>query len=201
MYLFSLILWIVFLPGVCSLKCHECASGLDEACKTQECSPGYLCAAMRITADSGDHKISEFNIKSCSPREQCIQGSVNYGPIRTVLTTKCCSTDFCNNQLAADTNHSNPNGKKCFSCDGEQCTETLNCLGNEDHCISATGLMGTMKGCASMQMCSAFNIPGVPHPNGLDFKCCQGDFCNNARDTSAGVLLLVVQLTCLALIF
>uniref|UniRef100_A0A672HWU7 UPAR/Ly6 domain-containing protein n=1 Tax=Salarias fasciatus TaxID=181472 RepID=A0A672HWU7_SALFA len=170
MYLFSLILGVVLLPEVYALECHQCFIG--GSCRTQECPAGFQCTAMRVTAYAGDDKILDMTMKGCGPQDMCFQGSLNLGISKAAWTTKCCSTDLCNDQPAPDPSRSDPNGKKCFTCDGQQCTKTLKCLGNEDYCISTTGNRIKMpaKGCASQLI-----------------------------STSAGLLLLVMPLISLVL--
>ncbi|XP_029959441.1 urokinase plasminogen activator surface receptor-like [Salarias fasciatus] len=202
MYLFSLILWVVLLPEASALKCRKCSA--DGSCGTQECIAGLQqCTAVRFTASTGDNKLADMSVSGCGSPKQCLQGSVNYGLYRTALTTKCCSTDLCNDQPEPEPSRSDPNGKKCFTCDGQQCNGTMNCLGDEDHCISATAKLEgkeiTVKGCASQDMCSDINFPGLADAIGRDMKCCQGDFCNSASSTSAALLLLVVPLISLVL--
>lgn len=38
-----------------------------------------------------------------------------------------------------DYSKTRPSGRKCFTCNGPQCTSTVECQGNEYHCISTTG--------------------------------------------------------------
>ncbi|XP_041843471.1 ly6/PLAUR domain-containing protein 3-like [Melanotaenia boesemani] len=90
--------------------------------------------------------------------------------------------------LPKDTSQSSPNGRKCFTCDGETCTKTVNCKGNEDHCMKSWTVDGKnmTKGCASKSDCA----PNQVLRPGTGMSCCQGDFCNSASSASAGLLLL-----------
>ena len=143
-----------------------------------------------------------------------------------------------------DASKSSPNGKKCFTCEGETCTKTLNCEGTEDHCIKTTckwlassseqqiipllrgmlsdsnikhrslldnivfilsvnvgGRKMTVKGCASEMICSASSAAQMTGAIGAELSCCQGDFCNSASSTSAGLMLMAVPLFSLVFFF
>ncbi|KAG5274755.1 hypothetical protein AALO_G00139770 [Alosa alosa] len=64
---------------------------------------------------------------------------MNFGIARS--STECCKTDLCNSQKTPELNtNMTPNGKKCFTCEGDDCTKQLSCVGNEDRCIKATEL-------------------------------------------------------------
>nr|XP_020444520.1 urokinase plasminogen activator surface receptor-like [Monopterus albus] len=93
-----------------------------------------------------------------------------------------------------DPGTSSANGKKCFACDGQNCNTLLNCQDNEDHCIKTTVAVGgekvTMKGCASTSICSNPQISQVSGVIGAEVSCCQGDYCNSASSTRAGLLLV-----------
>ncbi|XP_045900194.1 urokinase plasminogen activator surface receptor-like [Micropterus dolomieu] len=142
-------------------------------------------------------------MKSCALAEECFEGSVHFGINRTVFASKCCTSDLCNAQPATEPSKSNPNGKKCFSCESKKCTATLNCEGNEDHCISAAvntgGVQTNVKGCASKQICLNMANSQISGAIGAEISCCQGDFCKSASSTCAGLLLLVAPLLSLVM--
>ncbi|XP_056236506.1 urokinase plasminogen activator surface receptor-like [Seriola aureovittata] len=201
--LLLLIFGIVLLPKAYTLKCYECVSG---SCINQEkvCpSQGQQCGALRFLSYAGNLKVSDINVKICALAEQCVEGSLNFGINRTIITSKCCTSDLCNTQPAPDASISIPNGRKCFKCDGQQCNATLMCKGNEDHCISTTVTFGgekmIVKGCASSQMCASKQTAQITGSIGAEIDCCQGDYCNSASGTSAGLLLLVAPLISLVM--
>lgn len=117
------------LFSVETLRCLECVPGLSRTCtnKTKECPlGGQQCAAMRVfiyggvlfylsSSDSfvflllaqytlslvaGGSKFADFSVKTCALVEECVEGSVNFGDARTVITSKCCTSDLCNTQPA-----------------------------------------------------------------------------------------------------
>ncbi|XP_038141448.1 urokinase plasminogen activator surface receptor-like isoform X2 [Cyprinodon tularosa] len=205
MYLVTLVVGVLLLSKANALKCFECVPGTSETCidTAKECpSPNNLCAAMRLVTYAGASKDKEIKAKMCALRGDCIRGSVNFGSDKTVIVSECCSSELCNIQHASEPNFV-PNGKKCFSCEGNQCMKTLNCDGDQDYCIKSTinvgGEVQTLKGCASKIMCS--ENPSVLFQNyiGLGSSCCQGDYCNSASSASAGLLLLPTSLLFLVL--
>lgn len=156
------------------------------------------CGSFSVTAFQGKATLSDVKTKSCSSVEQCVQGSLNFGVVRTLMTSMCCDTNLCNTQNAPEVSPTTkPNGKKCYQCGVQAgCTETLNCDNDEDYCISASVNVGNqvvlMKGCATKSICSekTTNTLGTG-----TFSCCQGDLCNGSTVTSASFLLLVTMMS------
>ncbi|XP_044214688.1 urokinase plasminogen activator surface receptor-like isoform X2 [Thunnus albacares] len=202
MHLLTLIFGIVLLPKAYTLMCYDCEKTMSGSCtETKECP--LQCGAMRMLAYAGGKKVSDVSMKSCVTADQCGEMSVNFGVARTVIASKCCTTDLCNKEPVPEPSKSNPNGKKCYHCNGQTCTATLNCEGNEDYCIStsvnAGGQKTTVKGCASKLICSDALAAQITGTVGAEVSCCLGDYCNSASSTSAGLLLLVAPLVSLVL--
>ncbi|XP_047454170.1 urokinase plasminogen activator surface receptor-like [Mugil cephalus] len=145
----------------------------------------------------------ESTRRSCVLPEECGEHSLNVGFYRDVIASKCCNTDLCNTQPPPEITPPVPSGIKCTTCDEQGCNAAVNCLGNEDRCISATvftpGYMTTMKACASKAQCLYIQTALMTETTAAEVNCCQGDYCNSASSTSAGLMLLVAPLISLVL--
>ncbi|XP_017295157.1 urokinase plasminogen activator surface receptor-like [Kryptolebias marmoratus] len=204
MFIFTLVLGIWLLPKADTLTCYECQpkehSGTCTDIQKPCPSPEHQCVATR-TIEFKDRKKTDDQAKYCGG---CVEYSVNFGRHKIVHRSKCCTEELCNKDSLPDYK-SNPNGKKCYSCVGQNCTRTLNCEGDEDHCVKAAMIFSnnreTVKGCASKQVCwdkvaNFLNILNIQEIN-----CCQGDYCNSASSTRAGLLLLLVPLVSVVLFY
>ncbi|KAM7382718.1 hypothetical protein PAMP_002436 [Pampus punctatissimus] len=182
MHLFLLIVGSVLLHEAYTLKCYDCETDATACVKESECP---LQCVSTTTYSSANQEKTQSTTKSCGPPQQCVDISMNFGIFRTVIASKCCTTDLCNKGPAFDPAKFKSNGKKCYFCNGVTCTETLNCEENEDYCISGVepSTNMTVKGCGSKMVCST-----------QQFKCCQGDLCNSASSTNVGILLLMAPL-------
>ncbi|XP_058613455.1 urokinase plasminogen activator surface receptor-like, partial [Onychostoma macrolepis] len=126
-----------------------------------------------------------LKVKSCAP-SVCPSGSVNLGIGR--VSSVCCNTDLCNAQDAPDLSNNAPNGKKCYYCDGQSCSNTVSCSGSE--CNSLGGQPTPVKGCASKSICDAPNL--IPTVDGV--SCCEGNLCNGAQSVTQSFLFLCCSL-------
>uniref|UniRef100_A0A3Q3XE82 UPAR/Ly6 domain-containing protein n=1 Tax=Mola mola TaxID=94237 RepID=A0A3Q3XE82_MOLML len=195
MHVLTLMLGIVLLPKVYTLKCYKCLPESSGSCKitVKDCSSlKYQCGALRIISFVGGSKFADLHMKTCLLADECVENSVNFGISRIHDQCKIYVTE---------PDKSTPNGRKCYHCQGEKCTATLNCEGNEDHCISKTVTEGgkkmVVKGCASKQICSKMINPQVRAAIGGEIRCCEGNYCNGASSMHAGFLLLVAPLVSL----
>ncbi|XP_051733840.1 prostate stem cell antigen-like [Ctenopharyngodon idella] len=184
------LLFILFTAGH-SLSCYECM-GLTGSCTRQTvktCPSGFSqCMSTTTVAQAGEVS-NKVKTKDCAP--VCQSGSLNFGTGK--MTISCCNTDKCNFQDAPDPSNV-PNGNKCFSCDGQSCTNILSCSGTEDRCIKATATYGgqsvSVKGCASKSICDATaSISSVE-----SVSCCEGNLCNGAPSVSQSFLFLCCSL-------
>ncbi|KAM9722863.1 uncharacterized protein ACNS7B_018451 [Menidia menidia] len=209
MHFLTLILGILlqlFSSGE-TLQCFEC---LTLPCSTTVTCPvqNAQCASVRMRTYASGTTPEDIEFKSCALPQECGVTSLNHGVSRVVAAARCCSTDRCNNHSAPAIPSPAPNGKRCYTCVGTTCTQFLNCVGNEDHCVEVTvtdgGMESTLKGCASESFCSALPtaqrafLPGPTSRAGI--SCCQGELCNSASSSSAGLLLMMVPLMSLVFV-
>ncbi|XP_076136104.1 urokinase plasminogen activator surface receptor-like [Alosa pseudoharengus] len=186
------------LSEVAALTCYQCAAGTSQTCtNTETCSAGS-CASMTVNAYAGGIKAEVADLRACSPVDQCISGSMNFGIARSTISTKCCKTDLCNSQKTPELNtNTTPNGKQCFTCEGDDCTKQLSCGGNEDRCVKATATVSgqtvTTKGCASSSICAG-DLSAQLSTLGIGLNCCEGNLCNSAKSVGQSVLLLLGSL-------
>uniref|UniRef100_A0A669CKY3 Urokinase plasminogen activator surface receptor-like n=1 Tax=Oreochromis niloticus TaxID=8128 RepID=A0A669CKY3_ORENI len=226
----NIIVIFIFVLSACALKCYECIPGPSGSCTDtiKECPFNTQCASARTTSYAGGSKVDDYKGKDCVTPEDCVQASINFGDSQFASITKCCTTDLCNHQDAPEYSFS-PNGKKCFYCDGTDCTKTLKCNKNEDYCVS---LAGNRPSAFSVYMFILFCfdelflsfISSVTEGGqnvtrkgcasklvcsstqsakitvtGPEISCCQGNFCNSASSTTVSLLLFVTPVISLVL--
>ncbi|MGH0119233.1 UNVERIFIED_CONTAM: hypothetical protein FKN15_029602 [Acipenser sinensis] len=98
---------------------------------------------------------------------------------------------------------STPSGLECYGCIGDDCRDTVKCLGVEDRClkdvVEAQGSKIVTKGCASKNVCvsQSMQIHGLSR----SVNCCEGKLCNGARRVGQNILLLQLPLLTFKLLF
>uniref|UniRef100_A0A3Q2D4G6 UPAR/Ly6 domain-containing protein n=1 Tax=Cyprinodon variegatus TaxID=28743 RepID=A0A3Q2D4G6_CYPVA len=187
-------LGVLLLPKADTLKCYESrlsedGDGTEEKI---EC-PSQQCFAMRSTVIKGKG-MSEMKQKGCAgPKQLCHESSQTIGDLRVVFRGKCCSKDLCNSQFPPEYKPI-PNGRKCISCYGKNCTGPINCEGDENYYITNMSFTSFLfsersfpvKGCTSKFVCS-----NKLHPETIQISCCKGDYCNSARSSIPSILWLM----------
>uniref|UniRef100_A0A673AUY9 UPAR/Ly6 domain-containing protein n=1 Tax=Sphaeramia orbicularis TaxID=375764 RepID=A0A673AUY9_9TELE len=172
-----------------TLKCYHCRDTSTENCSDnalqRECySRSDRCMALIAVRFTGKEITRTVLRKGCDRASRCFEKSVNFGTLRVAFTTKCCTTDLCNEFVEP-----RPNGKKCFGCDGtEFCNQTLDCVDDEDHCFVKV----RTKGCITKKFCQTIQLAELIQTQTIGMTCCQGDYCNRADSTGSSLLLLVV---------
>uniref|UniRef100_A0A9J7Y9D4 UPAR/Ly6 domain-containing protein n=1 Tax=Cyprinus carpio carpio TaxID=630221 RepID=A0A9J7Y9D4_CYPCA len=188
----SIVLLSILLTGGFSLDCYNCHDQQGGPCSKSTCyaEPAKCVSSKGVQYIAGT-KV-EFISKSCSETFQCKNWSISTGSWRKNYAVQCCNTDFCNEQDAPDLSSHNPNGKRCYTCDWEDCSKTLSCWGNEDYCFTSKGRQGVTKGCTSKFICDQDYGKFLLQNDGV--SCCSGNLCNGAQSVTQSFLFLCCSL-------
>ncbi|KAG9275914.1 urokinase plasminogen activator surface receptor-like [Astyanax mexicanus] len=181
---------------VLSLTCYQCIPETSVQCTDQKVNcPTGQCGNMKTTAYMGSTVLVNMVMKNCSLAQHCVTASVNFGITKTTISNQCCNTDLCNAQRKPEATSNTPNGLQCYTCNGEDCSSTLDCVDEEDHCIkSAVGVEGQklmMKGCATKSFCMGdLSAQLAQSSTVVGLSCCTGNLCNGATIYTQNFLLL-----------
>ncbi|KAK3519164.1 hypothetical protein QTP70_020005 [Hemibagrus guttatus] len=193
----SLLLICMLFSKALSLKCHQCVSAFSE-CNNEEKTCPDQCLTSTTSVYAGVGKMTDVSIKTCGTPAECISGSMNLGVTKVVHSSKCCKTDFCNSETLPALSKQVSNGKKCYTCGSDGCSEIMNCEGNEDRCVSASLQQGSntvsMKGCMSKSLCGRPDSVSMTGLGTTKMECCEGNLCNGAESFTLNFLLMIVPL-------
>ncbi|XP_050957314.1 urokinase plasminogen activator surface receptor-like [Labeo rohita] len=195
----SAVLLFILLTGGFSLICYDCWDQHEGPCEEQiPCDAvNNMCTSRRQVEYYGD-TVTETNVTRCALPDECESWSFNTGYERRSHSIQCCHEDLCNKQVGPDL-YSDENGKQCFTCHEEDCSNTVSCRGNEDYCFTDNEYQKhspyqpqIVKGCASKYICDddapVWLLPGV------NITCCSGDLCNGVKSVTQSFLFLCCSL-------
>ncbi|XP_053339386.1 urokinase plasminogen activator surface receptor-like [Clarias gariepinus] len=180
-----------------SLTCQQCQSLTNAPCQITQTTCSNQCLASTITVYTNGAKVDK-NIQTCGAPDLCVNGSLNTGTVNVSINTKCCSTDLCNTEKLPELPQQPSNGRMCYTCNNDKCSETVSCTGDEDRCISATvqlgGISVSVKGCVSASVCAASGSSSTPGISVTNLRCCEGNLCNSAESFTLSFLPMIVPL-------
>ncbi|XP_046725379.1 protein RoBo-1-like isoform X2 [Silurus meridionalis] len=136
------LLLLICMPvsDVLSITCQECISFGVTSCTSTQVNCSDQCATASVSLYTGTTQVINVSMQTCSRPNMCFNGSLNTGTMNIINYGKCCSTDLCNNETLPGPPQS-PNGLLCYTCDPHGCSRTLNCMGDQNLCISTTGYL------------------------------------------------------------
>uniref|UniRef100_A0A8C5WN98 Phospholipase A2 inhibitor and Ly6/PLAUR domain-containing protein-like n=1 Tax=Laticauda laticaudata TaxID=8630 RepID=A0A8C5WN98_LATLA len=150
----SFLLATLLTQGSC-LICETCQSpgkdctGMSRTCAETEDACLTFVGINSLWSD----KITE-TVKVCSVNSTCLSGPISVtinSEIHFWSTSSCCQGDLCNNKkLDMPPENTTLNGltcPACFNLGSDQCemVRTLNCVGEDNHCITTSGTITVSK--------------------------------------------------------
>ncbi|KAL7859149.1 hypothetical protein SRHO_G00142960 [Serrasalmus rhombeus] len=192
-----LLLISLFFTKALALECYNCRGESAQTCNSYEYCP-HECNNFAASLSAGGVHMEQI-MSSCLPPAFCVTGRINTGFLKATVNSRCCKTDRCNGQVLPVLPKQAPSGKKC--CANSDCSETVKCEGDEDHCIKGSVPLdvpflskASLNGCASKSICDGlislrqfFNVTA-------DIKCCKGNLCNTAISINLGLLIMLGSL-------
>ncbi|XP_063043310.1 urokinase plasminogen activator surface receptor-like [Engraulis encrasicolus] len=168
------------------LMCHNCLPDDTGFCHDVQGPCPEECASVRVASYIDGRKQGVMNLKTCSQSDMCIVGSINFGTSRVKVENTCCSTHLCNGKTPPESREDISNGNRCYTCRNGDCSSTVECLGDEDRCVTSIATdeegrsTGIQKGCASMSICQQRDSSSLFLADLADqLICCEGQLCND----------------------
>ncbi|XP_047663072.1 urokinase plasminogen activator surface receptor-like [Tachysurus fulvidraco] len=191
-FLLTLVLVSALFSGVLSLTCLNC---LNDQCINIDCTD--QCASLTVFVMNNGNNISAV-LKSCAAPGICSPMTANLGETITTTNAICCNTTLCNNETLPVLPVPLPNGRTCYTCIKNDCTQTVHCGGNEDTCVTGTGtILGTtvtVKGCVAKSSCNGTQSVISVGNSTVSVQCCEGNLCNSAEIFTLSFLLMIISL-------